>query len=147
LKAGYTALAEFHYVITMRKAGQAADPPSFARRIIAARAAGIALTLLLFSSRTRASACLQRRQRFVHTIDRMAVTTLAADAVTWLHAWRHVSLRGDARRLAAVGRLRRAVRRSTSTPPSRRRLPSRAGRRAPVERLLDTPASMVAGPR
>jgi formimidoylglutamate deiminase len=86
LKAGYTAVAEFHYV-HRDPAGRAyADPAELARRVIAAAAdAGIAMTLLpVFYAHGgfggAAPAATQRR--FVSSIDSFArlVADLARDA-------------------------------------------------------------------
>jgi len=86
LKAGYTAVAEFHYVHHDRDGRPYADPAELARRIIAAAAGtGIALTLLpVFYAHagfggTNPSAA---QLRFVHTIDSFArlVAVLARDA-------------------------------------------------------------------
>ena len=86
LKAGYTAVAEFHYVHHDRDGRAYADPAELARRIVAAAAAtGIALTLLpVFYAHagfggTKPSA---DQRRFVHTIDSFArlVAALARDA-------------------------------------------------------------------
>jgi formimidoylglutamate deiminase len=86
LKAGYTAVAEFHYVHHDRDGRPYADPAELARRIVAAAAgSGIALTLLpVFYAHagfggTNPSAA---QRRFVHTIDSFArlVAALARDA-------------------------------------------------------------------
>jgi formimidoylglutamate deiminase len=54
LKAGYTSVAEFHYVHHDPRGNAYADPAELAHRIVAAaRAAGIALTLLPVSAARR----------------------------------------------------------------------------------------------
>ena len=83
LKAGYTAVAEFHYVHHDPEGRAYADPAELARRIVsAAIGTGVALTLLpVFYAHagfgaTRPGA---HQRRFVHTIDSFAhlVATLA----------------------------------------------------------------------
>ena len=86
LKAGYTAVAEFHYVHHDAQGMPHADPAELARRIVAAAAgAGIGLTLLPvyyahagFGGTPPAAG----QRRFVHTIDAYArlIATLARDA-------------------------------------------------------------------
>lgn len=86
LKAGYTAVAEFHYVHRDPAGRPYADPAELSRRIaVAAADAGIALTLLpVFYAHAGfgglPTAAGQRR--FVHTLDSFArlCATLAADA-------------------------------------------------------------------
>jgi formimidoylglutamate deiminase len=83
--AGYTSVAEFHYVHHDPAGRRYADPAEIARRIVAAaREAGIALALLPVYAHSgfggRAPAAAQRR--FVHTTKSFdaLVETLAADA-------------------------------------------------------------------
>jgi formimidoylglutamate deiminase len=86
VKAGYTSVAEFHYVHHDPKGWAYADPAELARRVIAAaRRAGIALTLLpVFYAHAgfggQPPTSVQRR--FVHSPESYArlVSTLAADA-------------------------------------------------------------------
>ncbi len=86
LKAGYTTVAEFHYVHHDPQGHLYADPAELARRIIAAAAgAGIALTLLpVFYAHGGFGGAPPKagQRRFVHTIDSFAhlVASLARDA-------------------------------------------------------------------
>jgi formimidoylglutamate deiminase len=86
LKAGYTAVAEFHYVHHDPQGRPYADPAELARRIVAAATgAGIGLTLLpVFYAHSGFGGTRPGRgqRRFVHTIDDYArlVATLASDA-------------------------------------------------------------------
>ena len=88
LKAGYTAVAEFHYVHHDPQGKPFADPAELAHRItVAAGAAGIALTLLpVFYAHAGFGGVppVAGQRRFVHTIDAYArlVATLARDATT-----------------------------------------------------------------
>ncbi len=76
LKAGYTAVAEFHYVHRDPHGDPYADPAELARRVIAAaREAGIALTLLpVFYAHSGfgGAAPTAGQRRFVHSIDGFA---------------------------------------------------------------------------
>lgn len=86
LKAGYTAVAEFHYVHHDPAGRPYADPAELARRIIAASAdAGIALTLLpVFYAHAGFGGTppTAGQRRFVQSIDSFAqlVAALRADA-------------------------------------------------------------------
>jgi formimidoylglutamate deiminase len=86
LKAGYTAVAEFHYVHHDPAGRSYADPAELARRVVAAAAdAGIALTLLpVFYAHAGFGGALPTagQRRFVHTVDSYAslVALLARDA-------------------------------------------------------------------
>ena len=86
LKAGYTAVAEFHYVHHDPQGKVYADPAELAHRIAAAAgASGIALTLLpVFYAHADFGgvAPAEGQRRFVHTIDSYAlvVSALARDA-------------------------------------------------------------------
>ena len=88
LKAGYTAVAEFHYVHHDPQGKPYADPAELARRVTAAaNTTGIALTLLpVFYAHAGFGGVppTAGQRRFVHTIDAYArlVETLARDAVT-----------------------------------------------------------------
>jgi len=91
LKAGYTSVAEFHYVHHDPRGNAYADPAELAHRIVAAaRAAGIALTLLpVFYAHSDFGGAPPTRgqRRFVHTVDSYArlIDMLAheATAATW----------------------------------------------------------------
>ena len=82
LKAGYTAVAEFHYVHHDPQGKPYADPAELARRIVARpRATGIALTLLpVFYAHAGFGGAppAAGQRRFVHTID--AYARLVGDA-------------------------------------------------------------------
>ncbi len=88
LKAGYTSVAEFHYVHHDARGWAYADPAELASRVVgASEATGIGLTLLPvfyahsgFGGAPPATA----QRRFVHTLDSYArlVVALAADAAT-----------------------------------------------------------------
>ncbi len=86
LKAGYTAVAEFHYVHHDPQGRPYADPAELARRIAAAaRTAGIALTLLpVFYAHAGFGGAppIPAQRRFVHTVDAYArlCASLATDA-------------------------------------------------------------------
>jgi len=86
LKAGYTAVAEFHYVHHDPQGAPYADPAELARRIIAAATGtGIGLTLLpVFYAHAGFGGTppAAGQRRFVHTIDAYArlIATLARDA-------------------------------------------------------------------
>ena len=86
LKAGYTAVAEFHYVHHDPQGKPYADPAELAHRVVAAAdAAGIALTLLpVFYAHADFGGVAPTggQRRFVHTIDSYApvVSALARDA-------------------------------------------------------------------
>ncbi len=86
LKAGYTAVAEFHYVHHDPAGVPYADPAELARRVVAAAAeADIALTLLpVFYAHSGFGGAppTAGQRRFVHTIESFArlLTTLAGDA-------------------------------------------------------------------
>ncbi|MEP7183543.1 MAG: formimidoylglutamate deiminase [Betaproteobacteria bacterium] len=90
LKAGYTAVAEFHYVHHDPQGRPYADPGELARRIVgAARGAGIALTLLpVFYAHAGFGGqppALQQR-RFIHSVDSFArmfgsLANVGADAL------------------------------------------------------------------
>jgi formimidoylglutamate deiminase len=86
LRAGYTAVAEFHYVHHDPGGAPYADPTELAQRIVrAARAAGIALTLLpVFYAHSGfgGAPAVRGQRRFVHSLDSYArlVATLAAQA-------------------------------------------------------------------
>jgi formimidoylglutamate deiminase len=88
LKAGYTAVAEFHYVHHDPQGKPYADPAELARRIVAAASrTGIGLTLLpvfYVHAGFGGTPPTAGQRRFVHTIDAYArlVATLARDAVT-----------------------------------------------------------------
>ena len=88
LKAGYTSVAEFHYVHHDWRGSPYADPAELARRIVAAAsAAGIALTLLpVFYAHADFGAVppTAGQRRFVHSIDTYArlVELLAREAAT-----------------------------------------------------------------
>ncbi len=85
LKAGYTAVAEFHYVHRDPAGRPYADPAELSRRIaVAAADAGIALTLLpVFYAHAGFGGLptTAGQRRFVHTLDSFArlYATLAAD--------------------------------------------------------------------
>jgi formimidoylglutamate deiminase len=86
VRAGYTAVAEFHYVHHDPRGAPYADPAELARRIVAAAAAaGIALTLLpVFYAHAGFGGAppAPDQRRFVHTPDSYArlVATLVRDA-------------------------------------------------------------------
>jgi len=86
LKAGYTTVAEFHYVHHDPQGRPYADPAELARRIVAAAlGVGIALTLLpVFYAHAGFGGAPPKagQRRFVHTIDSFAhlVASLARDA-------------------------------------------------------------------
>jgi formiminoglutamate deiminase len=86
LKAGYTAVAEFHYVHHDPRGKPYADPAELAHRIAtAAGAAGIALTLLpVFYAHADFGGAppTDGQRRFLHTVDSFAlvVASLARDA-------------------------------------------------------------------
>jgi len=86
LKAGYTAVAEFHYVHHDPQGRPYADPAELARRVVAAAgAAGIALTLLpVFYAHSDfgGAAPTAGQRRFLHTPDSYArqFEVLARDA-------------------------------------------------------------------
>jgi formimidoylglutamate deiminase len=86
LKAGYTAVAEFHYVHHDPQGKPYADPAELAHRIVAAAdATGIALTLLpVFYAHADFGGAppTEGQRRFVHTVDSYAgiVATLAREA-------------------------------------------------------------------
>jgi formimidoylglutamate deiminase len=86
LKAGYTAVAEFHYVHHDPTGRPYADPAELARRVVAAATdAGIALTLLpVFYAHAGFGGTLptEGQRRFAHTVDSYAqlVAVLARDA-------------------------------------------------------------------
>jgi len=86
LKAGYTAVAEFHYVHHDPQGKRYADPAELARRVVAAAGStGIALTLLpVFYAHSDfgGAAPTPGQRRFVHSVDTYAnlVATLARDA-------------------------------------------------------------------
>jgi formimidoylglutamate deiminase len=86
LRAGYTAVAEFHYVHHDPSGNPYADPAELAQRIVrAAREAGIALTLLpVFYAHSGFGGAppVFGQRRFVHTLDSFArlVATLASQA-------------------------------------------------------------------
>ena len=88
LKAGYTAVAEFHYVHRDPQGNPYADPAELARRVAAAAgAAGIALTLLpVFYAHSGFGGALPTagQRRFVHSLDGYArlIETLARDFPT-----------------------------------------------------------------
>ena len=85
LKAGYTAVAEFHYVHLDPQGNPYADPAELARRIAAAAsAAGIAFTLLpVFYAHAGFGGAVPTagQRRFVHSLDGYArlIETLARD--------------------------------------------------------------------
>jgi len=76
LKAGYTAVAEFHYVHHDPAGRPYADPAELARRIVAAASgAGIALTLLpVFYAHAGfgGATATAGQRRFLHTVDSFA---------------------------------------------------------------------------
>jgi formimidoylglutamate deiminase len=84
LRAGYTAVAEFHYVHHDPHGNRYADPTELAQRIVAAsRDAGIALTLLpVFYAHSAFGGAppVTGQRRFVHTVDSFTrlVNVLAA---------------------------------------------------------------------
>ena len=88
LKAGYTAVAEFHYVHHDPQGKPYADPAELAHRIVAAAgASGIALTLLpVFYAHADFGGVkpTEGQRRFVHTLDTYAhvVATLAREAAS-----------------------------------------------------------------
>ena len=92
LKAGYTAVAEFHYVHHDPRGRPYADPAELAHRVAAAAATtGIALTLLpVFYAHADFGGAppTEGQRRFVHTLDSFAlvVDSLARDAA--LSGWR-----------------------------------------------------------
>ena len=85
LKAGYTAVAEFHYVHHDPQGNAYADPAELSRRVVAAAsAAGIGLTLLpVFYAHAGFGGAppAASQRRFVHSVDGYArlVATLARD--------------------------------------------------------------------
>ena len=87
LKAGYTSVAEFHYVHHDPQGKSYADPAELARRIVgAAQAAGIALTLLpVFYAHAGFGGAppANGQRRFVHSLASYSrvVESLTADAV------------------------------------------------------------------
>ena len=129
LKAGYTRVAEFHYVHHDPQGKPYADPAELARRIVdAAGATGIALTLLpVFYAHAGFGGAppTAGQRRFVHSVASYArvIEALASDAAQRRVESRRRAAqpaRGDARR-ARSDRCARAAaaRRSTFTPPSR----------------------------
>ena len=86
LKAGYTAVAEFHYVHHDSSGRPYADPAELAQRVVAAAAdTGIALTLLpVFYAHAGfgGTAPTAGQRRFVHSVDSFArlIALLARDA-------------------------------------------------------------------
>ena len=86
LRAGYTAVAEFHYVHHDPSGNPYTDPAELAQRIVrAAREAGIALTLLpVFYAHSGFGGAppVAGQRRFVHTVESFArlVGALAAQA-------------------------------------------------------------------
>ncbi len=88
LKAGYTSVAEFHYVHHDPRGQPYTDPAELARRIVAAAdRAGIALTLLpvyYAHSGFGGAPPAEAQRRFVHTPEAYArlVATLARDAAS-----------------------------------------------------------------
>jgi formimidoylglutamate deiminase len=88
LKAGYTAVAEFHYVHHDPQGWPYANPAELAERVVvAAQDAGIALTLLpVFYAHSGFGGAppTAAQRRFVHTIDTFGrvVAQLQADAAT-----------------------------------------------------------------
>ncbi len=88
LKAGYTAVAEFHYVHHDPQGKPYADPAELARRIVAAASGtGIGLTLLpVFYAHAGFGGTppAAGQRRFVHTLDAFArlVAALAREAAT-----------------------------------------------------------------
>jgi formimidoylglutamate deiminase len=86
LKAGYTSVAEFHYVHHDQRGWAYSDPAELARRVVAvAQRTGIALTLLpVFYAHAGFGGLppTAGQRRFVHTLDSYArlVETLGADA-------------------------------------------------------------------
>jgi formimidoylglutamate deiminase len=88
LKAGYTAVAEFHYVHHDPQGHPYADPAELAHRIVAAAgASGIALTLLpVFYAHADFGGVkpADGQRRFVHTLDTYAhvVAALAREAAS-----------------------------------------------------------------
>ena len=88
LKAGYTAVAEFHYVHHDPQGKPYADPAELAHRIVAAAGAtGIALTLLpVFYAHADFGGAppTEGQRRFVHSLDTYAqlVAALAREAAT-----------------------------------------------------------------
>ena len=92
LKAGYTAVAEFHYVHHDPRGKPYADPTELAHRITAAAdATGIALTLLpVFYAHADFGGMppTEGQRRFVHTVDSFApvVASLSRDAA--VSGWR-----------------------------------------------------------
>jgi len=85
LKAGYTAVAEFHYVHHDSSGRPYADPAELSRRVVAAAtASGIALTLLpVFYAHAGfgGTAPTAGQRRFVHSVDSFArlIALLARD--------------------------------------------------------------------
>ncbi len=72
LKAGYTRVAEFHYLHHDRSGSRYADPAEMSERVIAAaRTAGIGLTLLpvCYNSSGFGAAATPQQRRFVHDAD------------------------------------------------------------------------------
>jgi cytosine/adenosine deaminase-related metal-dependent hydrolase len=84
LKAGYTSVAEFHYVHHDPRGKAYADPAELAHRIVAAaRATGIALTLLpVFYAHSDFGGAppTQGQRRFVHTVDSYAGSSIRLPA-------------------------------------------------------------------
>ena len=127
LKAGYTAVAEFHYVHHDPQGKPYADPAELARRIVAAAAGtGIGLTLLpVFYAHAGFGGTppAAGQRRFVHTLDAYArlVATLAARCRDGgMESGRRAAqpARRDAGR-AGRGRRARAARRADSHPRRR----------------------------
>ena len=93
LKAGYTAVAEFHYVHHDPQGKPYADPAELAHRIVAAAGAtGIALTLLpVFYAHADFGGAKPTagQRRFVHTVDsyaRVVARSRAKPRAAGLHA-------------------------------------------------------------
>ncbi len=88
LKAGYTGVAEFHYVHRDPNGGPYADPAELARRVVAAATeTGIGLTLLpVFYAHSGFGGAppTPGQRRFIHTLEGFArlVETLRAGATT-----------------------------------------------------------------
>jgi formimidoylglutamate deiminase len=92
LKAGYTAVAEFHYVHHDPRGWAYANPAELAHRIAAAAAdAGIGLTLLpVFYAHSGFGGAppLAGQRRFVHSVDSYARLIAGLDADSVAHGYR-----------------------------------------------------------
>ena len=152
LKAGYTAVAEFHYVHhDPQRHARMRIPPSSRGAIIAAAAdAGIALTLLpvfYAHARIRRGAAHRGQRRFVHTIDsfaRLVAIACARRRCAGLSCWASRRTACARSRRTSSQRSSRARRRTAPDPHPCRRAVARSRRlrrvrsgARPVEWLLD----------